>query len=78
MAQCHEHLLHGTSLEAIKESTLGPGTLKHPNELSGLCKAPGYGLLRLIFSSREPPAAYAEHIPRWLSQRKDGDAPLAK
>eukprot|EP00959_Pyramimonas_sp_CCMP1952_P368253 7714058-Pyramimonas_sp.AAC.1 len=70
-AQCHGHLLHVTSLEAIKESTLGAGTSRHPNKLSGLCKAPGYGLLRLIPTRREFPAEDAEHIPRWLSQRKD-------
>eukprot|EP00959_Pyramimonas_sp_CCMP1952_P197010 4119575-Pyramimonas_sp.AAC.1 len=51
-AQCHGHLLHVTSLEAIGESTLGEGIIKFPNKLSGLCKAPGYGLLRLIPTRR--------------------------
>eukprot|EP00959_Pyramimonas_sp_CCMP1952_P242684 5072656-Pyramimonas_sp.AAC.1 len=57
---------------------LGAGTIKYPNLLSGLCKAPEYGLLRLIPTRREFPAEYAEHAPRWLSQRKDREAPPAK
>eukprot|EP00959_Pyramimonas_sp_CCMP1952_P091771 1921229-Pyramimonas_sp.AAC.1 len=78
MARCHGHLLHVTPLEAIKESTLGAGTIKHPNMLSGLCKAPDYGLLRLITTRREFPEEYAENVPHRHSQRKDGEAPPAK
>eukprot|EP00959_Pyramimonas_sp_CCMP1952_P473946 9502611-Pyramimonas_sp.AAC.1 len=62
LARCHGHLLRVTSLETIKESTLGSGAIKYPNKLSGLRRAPDYGLLRLMPTS----------------QRKDGDAPLAK
>eukprot|EP00959_Pyramimonas_sp_CCMP1952_P001565 32128-Pyramimonas_sp.AAC.2 len=78
MARCREHLLHVTSLEAIREPTLGDGTSKYPIKLSGLCKAPDYGLLRLVPTRREFPVEYAEHVPHWFSQRKDGEAPPAK
>eukprot|EP00959_Pyramimonas_sp_CCMP1952_P434856 9105503-Pyramimonas_sp.AAC.1 len=62
----------------MQETTLVAGTTKHPNKVSGLCKATGYGLLRLIPTRREFPVEYAEHVPHWLSQRKDGEAPPAK
>eukprot|EP00959_Pyramimonas_sp_CCMP1952_P170782 3568730-Pyramimonas_sp.AAC.1 len=36
MARCRGHLLHVTPLETMQESTLGAGTIKYPNMLSGL------------------------------------------
>eukprot|EP00959_Pyramimonas_sp_CCMP1952_P234430 4898486-Pyramimonas_sp.AAC.1 len=52
MARCRGHLLHAPSLETIEESTFGSGIIKYTNKLSGLCKAPDYGLLRLIPTRR--------------------------
>eukprot|EP00959_Pyramimonas_sp_CCMP1952_P224308 4690291-Pyramimonas_sp.AAC.1 len=78
MARRRGHLLHVTPSEAIKESTLGEGIIKFPMKVRGLCKAPGYGLLRLMPTRSEFPTEYAEHVPRWLSQRKDGEAPPAR
>eukprot|EP00959_Pyramimonas_sp_CCMP1952_P296182 6195685-Pyramimonas_sp.AAC.1 len=48
MARSHGHVLHVASLETIKESTIGSGSIRCPNKLSGLRAAPDYELLRLI------------------------------
>eukprot|EP00959_Pyramimonas_sp_CCMP1952_P033147 695210-Pyramimonas_sp.AAC.1 len=55
MTWCRGHMLHVASLETIKEPTLGEGISKYPNKFSRLCKAPDYGLLRLIPTRREFP-----------------------
>eukprot|EP00959_Pyramimonas_sp_CCMP1952_P333354 6980253-Pyramimonas_sp.AAC.1 len=73
MTQCRGHSLHVTSMEANKESMIDSGVIRYPDKLSGLCRAPDYGLLRLM--RREFPAESAEHILHWLRQRRDGDAP---
>eukprot|EP00959_Pyramimonas_sp_CCMP1952_P106604 2229026-Pyramimonas_sp.AAC.1 len=54
------------------------GLIRYPGKLSGLRKAPVYGPLVLIPTRRDFPAENAERTPRWLRQRRDGDAPPAK
>eukprot|EP00959_Pyramimonas_sp_CCMP1952_P120581 2521224-Pyramimonas_sp.AAC.2 len=65
-------------MEAMNESMIDSGVIRYPDELSGFCRAPDYGLLRLIPTRRDLPNENAERIPRWLRQRRGGDAPSVK
>ena len=75
LSRCHGPLVHVTNHEALMESMMGDGYLCIPGKAAGLCHESDYDLLHLIPTKRDPAMEQADHVPAWLSQRRDGVAP---